>query len=284
MNLLIIDINFHHKNKIGLNMILSYTNGNYKYGSIDDIGDYDIIYSPSVPINTALYPNKKFIFGPHFSVFPTINLLNINNIHNNSIYIQPSEWACQIWKNMNAENVLPLHSFPFPVEIEKFQPTTSNKTKVFIYFKSRKCEELNLIETFLKSKNIDYKIFDYRRKYSEKDYIKYLQETKYGIWLGRHESQGFALQEALSINVPLLVWDVESMNQEEGYNYPNIFGTVIPYFDKTCGEYFYKGHEFETKYNEFISKLDTYKPREYILENLSVEKCAEKLNKLIRNI
>ena len=33
-------------------------------------------------------------------------LLNINNIHKNSIYIQPSKWAADIWRNFNVENVI----------------------------------------------------------------------------------------------------------------------------------------------------------------------------------
>ena len=215
-------------------------------------------------------------------MFPDNKLLQINNIHKNSVYIQPSQWACESWKP--AEQMLPVKNFPFPVEINKFKPTNSIKNKVFIYFKARKHEELNLLTNFLQKNNITYTIFDYRKGYNENDYIKCLQESKYGIWLGRHESQGFALQEALSMDIPLLVWDVKSMNQEEGYNYPEIFGTVIPYFDNRCGEYFYETNEFESKYNEFISKLSTYKPREYVLENLSVEKCSENLKKLINEL
>ena len=229
-----------------------------------------------------MWSNKKFIFGPHFSVFPDNRLLQINNIHKNSVYIQPSQWVCELWKP--AEQVLPVVNFPFPVEVDKFKPIDSVKNKVFIYFKSRKQQELNLLTNYLQTNNISYTIFDYRKKYHEKDYIKCLQESKYGIWLGRHESQGFALQEALSMNIPLLVWDVKSMNQEEGCNYADIFGTVIPYFDERCGEYFYNANEFESKYKQFINKLDTYKPREFVLDNVSVKQCAENLKKLINEL
>lgn len=280
MKILIIGT-FHHKNKEGLELTLSYLNYEYKWGTYTDIPNYDLIFLPDNPVDTSRYPNKKFIFGNHFSVFPTNKLLYINNIHKNSIYIQPSDWASQVWRDMNAEKVIPVKTLPFAVNTNKFKPISSSKEKVFIYFKGRKNEELNILTSFLNKKNIKYEIFDYRKRYDEKDYIKCLQESKYGIWLGRHESQGFALQEALSMNVPLLVWDVTSMNQEEGYNYADIFGTVIPYFDNRCGEYFYKANEFEEKYNMFISKLGTYKPREYVVENLNTEKCAEYLKKLI---
>ena len=106
--------------------------------------------------------------------------------------------------------------------------------------------------------------------------------AKYGIVLDAHESQGFAIEEALSCDVPLLVWNVSSMSQEEGINYPDIPATSIPYWDKRCGEYFYNQEEFKSIFDEFISKLNTYKPREFILENLSVEKCSEKFKNLIK--
>jgi DNA-directed RNA polymerase subunit N (RpoN/RPB10) len=71
------------------------------------------------------------------------------------------------------------------------------------------------------------------------------------------------------------------MDQEYGSRYQPIPCTSVPYWDERCGEIFYKQEEFETQYDEFINKLDTYKPREYILENLGVEKCAENFKKLI---
>jgi len=276
MKILIIG-NFHHKNKKGLEMVLKHLNWNYKYGAgnIDEIRNFDIIYSPSHPINTSLFPKKKFIFGPHFSVFPDNKLRHINNKHKNSVYIQPSDWSVNVWKRFNADSILPIKRMCFPVDIYKFKPDNNVRNNVFIYFKRRKPDELSYIKTFLDNKKINYKVFDYVKRYEESDYLSYLKTCKYGIIVDAHESQGFAIQEALSCNVPLLVWNVTSMNQEEGVNYPELKATSIPYWDQRCGEYFYNKTEFESKYKEFISKLDTYKPREFVLENLSVEKCAE---------
>jgi glycosyltransferase involved in cell wall biosynthesis len=137
---------------------------------------------------------------------------------------------------------------------------------------------------FFQKLNINYKIFDYVNRYSEKDYIDYLKQSKYGIWLGAHESQGFALEEALSCDVPLLVWNVRYMSQEYGSKYNDIPATTIPYWDNRCGEYFYEYTELENAFNEFIKKIETYKPREYILENLSIKKCKKKIINLINNI
>lgn len=284
-SLLIIDNSLHHKNKIGLELMLQYLKCDYKYGTIQDINDYEYIYSPSNPINSSKYPDKKFIFGPHFSVFPNRLLLNIKNIKNNSVYIQPSKWAVNVWKLLNAENYIPLKVFPFPVNIDTFKPDNNEKKdKVFIYFKRRKPDELSYIETILKNKNIDYKIFDYVKRYNEKDYIKYLQQSKYGIILDAHESQGFAIEEALSCNVPLLVWNTKIMSQEYGSRYPDIPCNTIPYWSEKCGDFFYEQNEFENKLEHFLNKSEQYEPRKYILDNLSVEKCANNFIELLKSM
>lgn len=52
----------HHKNKNGLTMLFKKHSIDHKFGTVDDIKDYDIIYSPSEPIDTSKYPSKKIYF------------------------------------------------------------------------------------------------------------------------------------------------------------------------------------------------------------------------------
>ena len=84
--------------------------------------------------------------------------------------------------------------------------------------------------------------------------------------------------------MPLLVWNVRLLSQEHGSRYPDITATNIAYWDARCGESFYAKEEFEATYNKFISNIATYKPRDYIMENLSPEKCAERFTELVNNI
>jgi len=260
--------------------IVNNINDAYNY----NFEDFDCVYSPSDAIDVLKYPNTKFIFGPQFSIFPDERLNIIKST--NSVYNLLSDWVINIWSSFEYCNNLKLIKLPFGVDTEKFNyiKPIQERTKVFVYFKRRKPSELNYLLIFLQRKNIEIKVFNYISGYSEEVYLDYLQNSKYGIWLDAHESQGFALQEALSCDVPLLVWNISSMNQEQNSSYNNIPATTIPYWNKSCGEYFYNEEELENTYNLFISKLDTYKPREFILENLSVETCENKLINFIENM
>jgi hypothetical protein len=293
VKILVINSGIHEKNKQGIAMVLNYLKQQqqieYKIGTIADIPNYDVVYDPSQAINTSIYPKQKFIFGPHFSVFPRNQQLQSlqSKIQNNSIYIQPSEWAARVWQDMSAEQFLPIKIYPFPVAVQRFAPTNTidKRTNVLIYFKRRKPAELNQLKELLKKYNIiNYRIFDYTQHYNEADYLSYLQTCNYGIILDAHESQGFAIEEALSCDVPLLVWNAQTMNQESNSTYKEIPCTTIPYWDERCGEYFHHAVELETAFTTFQSKLtkQEYHPREYILENLSTEKCAERFMELIK--
>jgi hypothetical protein len=294
MKVLFVNNGVHHKI---LHSIKNYKNITFTevkditHISEEQLRTYDVIYSPSIPIDVKKYNYCKFIFGPQFSVFPD-NPRAIETIKNsNSMYIQPSKWALDVWKNYKLNNTivckeLNMASLPFGVDTDRFKPRIPkcDKNRIFLYKKSRCHSDYIAISQFLQKRNIDVKVFSYNQRYSEDEYIDYLQHSKYGIWVGIHESQGFALQEALSCDVPLFVWSVTSMNQEIGPNYDNIPATTIPYWDERCGEYFHRQDEMERTFDLFLSKLDTYKPREYVVENVSLEVCENIFTNCIKEL
>jgi len=276
----------HHKNLYAINNyknIHLHTIHSMEEFSKLDLLFYDAVFSPSNAIEVNNYPNIKFIFGPHFSVFPESHSMDKIR-YKNAIYIQPSQWAADIWNNM-----YPMHYevLPWGVDTVKFMEIKPPEEKelVFIYFKARKPEELEFLENELRERNISYRVFGYGQRYNEEEYVDYLKNAKYGIWLDAHESQGFALEEALSCNVPLLVWNVRFMSQEYNSSYADIPATTIPYWDERCGEYFYNSSDFAYMFGYFMENIHKkkYQPRKYILEHLAMEVCEKRLIKYIQN-
>lgn len=287
MKIIFIKSNIHHKNLhfiLNCKKISFFIIDSVNYINKIDLTEFDAIYSPCNAIDVSKYPNTKFIFGPQFSVFPENTLNQIKGPK--TAYNLLSQWVIDIWKLFPVCNNLNLVALPFGVDSHKFINNKSirERNKIMVYFKHRNPADLNLIIQFLQNKNLDYAIFSYDKKYNENDYIQYLQNSKFCIWIDAHESQGFALQEALSCDVPLLVWNVTSMDQEYGSGYQKLKATTTSYWDNKCGEVFYNINDFEVTYNKFIENIDNYKPREFILDNLSIEVCENRLIEFINNM
>ena len=147
MKVLFVNNGVHHKI---LHSIKNYKNITFTevkditHISEEQLRTYDVIYSPGIPIDVKKYNYCKFIFGPQFSVFPD-NPRAIETIKNsNSMYIQPSKWALDVWKNYKFNNTilckdLQMGVLPFGVDTEKFKPSNHiprrDKNCVFLYKK-----------------------------------------------------------------------------------------------------------------------------------------------------
>ena len=139
MKILYIKTYMHDKNN---NALLNYKNINFTiitHTNIDlfDLTQFDCVYSPSKEIYSKKYPNTKFIFGPHFSVFPEKNQMDLIR-SKNVIYIHPSEWAAQVWRNSPYCNNITVMPLPFGVDTEKFKDIKPiyERERIFIYFKT----------------------------------------------------------------------------------------------------------------------------------------------------
>jgi chitinase len=102
--------------------------------------------------------------------------------------------------------------------------------------------------------------------------------------LDAHESQGFALQEAMSCNVPLLVIDAMSMYDEkcDGINSVYDFlkpkklsATSVPYWSHECGVKINESNDLSDSIDKIMS--NKYTPREYIVRTLSDNVCMKRI-------
>tara|TARA_Y100000310_G_scaffold335387_1_gene417304 strand:+ start:1548 stop:2399 length:852 start_codon:yes stop_codon:yes gene_type:complete len=214
--------------------------------------------------------------GPNICVVPTDNPVVMRKEYKK--FIINSEWTFNQYKNYIPENMLEI--WPVGINTKEFPEVVSNTgslTPLFdclIYFKRRSEEELDHAKSLLNSLNQKWTIVEYG-DYSEEEFKKIIKNSRYCFSLNNTESQGIALQEIMSSNLPMFVWDVDSWKDRgEKYECP---ATSIPYWSKECGEKTSNRNEIKDKFNFFIDNLDNYSPRNFILENLSLEKQAENL-------
>jgi hypothetical protein len=123
-------------------------------------------------------------------------------------------------------------------------------------------------------------------QYQPGEYRDTLDRVRAMICLSPHESQGIAYQEALASGVPILAWDPGFSQDPERFQWgqPVIPTTSVPYFDERCGRRFTDFAEFEKQLPLFLGSLRAGRlaPRDYILENLTVEKCSQHFVDLLK--
>ena len=123
--------------------------------------------------------------------------------------------------------------------------------------------------------------------YRENEYHNLIEKSRSMLFLCEHETQGVAYQQALSCGVPILAWDRGGFWQDPVY-YPDRvkFEPVssVPYWDDRCGIKFQTIQEFPDKLEVFLGRLKSgdFSPRDYILENLTLEKCAQEYLEIIK--
>ena len=114
--------------------------------------------------------------------------------------------------------------------------------------------------------------------YKESEFIQMMKKAKFAFIIDSCESQGLAIQEIMSCNLPLFVWNVKIWKDRgEKYEVP---ATSIPYWSNICGEVIYEKDEIKEKLSLFLKDFKNYNPRKYILENLTLEKQAKEIIKL----
>ena len=250
--------------------------------------------SPAALIEAG-FLNKPVILGPNIAELPNELPFLRKKLHKDSIYLHPSEWPIKIWHYEGYDETV-IRSWPVGIDTEKFAKVDrTNKNKVLIYFKQRQKNLLERAKKIIHEMNLEYSIIEYG-KYSEQEFIIALDEAKFGIWIGCSESQGIGLQEALATNLPLIILDAttlfentikpkKSRFKKETFKKLNSIKTSsAPYFDERCGIKIKSISELENSINELLYNFNNYKPREYILENLTLIKSTQLFLNLFKDI
>tara|TARA_B100000900_G_C20602448_1_gene726293 strand:+ start:8327 stop:9313 length:987 start_codon:yes stop_codon:yes gene_type:complete len=227
--------------------------------------------------------NTKVLIGPLYTVehlkqlFQYVSKYDFIKVVSCSIYAKDA-LINDLNLGFSEENivVMPIGIKPMNSLLKERKELRNNRC--LIYFKNRSLDDLNLILEFLKSKGIKYDIIEYG-SYSNNQLKKLSKRNHYGILLASTESQGFAIQEIMSNNLPMIVWD-KNFGEFEGRK---IRGTSVTVWDNNCGLIVNTFDEFSRKFNSFIKNLDSYNPKNVVIKNLTYEVFLNNLNKQFLN-
>ncbi len=284
----------HPKNWDAIQRMCKSCNIDFEYtNDIERIkrNDYEILYCIMNYINPDIVPNNiKIVYGPQFWVIPEPPIVGgyRKELEGRCVFNSLSKWVGDYYLELGKELIMPIAYFPFAVDTNTFKELENIDDKPYdclVYIKRRSNALINNTLSLLNQMNLKYKIFKYG-SYNQDDYLVSLSQTKFMLVLDAHESQGFALEEAMSCNVPLLVVDATSMYDEMDngndatYTHlkPNkLLATSVPYWSDECGIRITDYIELHNSINRMLHSYQYYTPRRYIINTLSDKVCMKRI-------
>lgn len=240
---------------------------NYSVNSILPIGK---IYCQDN--HRMLFSNKisEIIIGPNICVLPNEHEIIMRQKFKK--IITPCKWVCDTYTKYI--DIRKIEILPIGIDYILFDDFSKldKSNDCLVYFKNRSEKELVYIIDKLKKYSQSYVILRYGN-YDEAEFLNLLKISRYSIVLDNTESQGIAIEEMMSTNLPLFVCD-----QKKWY-YKDIIhpATSIPYWSNICGEVIDDWKLFDSKFEYFIKNISQYNPREFILKELKLEDKAKHL-------
>lgn len=188
-------------------------------------------------------------------------------------YVVPSEWVVGTYRSFDVLDHATIDIWPVGIDTEMWNKETVTKSgKVLVYFKNREQADLDFVTRMLDSRRIDYEILKYG-SYEEKDLYRSCVSCDSCILITGTESQGIAYMQILSMGLPCFVFNKTKFDYFEEFKENPPAATSVPYFDERCGEHF---ENFDIdKFENFRSRIKMMHPRDYIIENFTLEKGAE---------
>lgn len=221
---------------------------------------------------------KYLIAGPNLFISPSENKIIKNK--ELDIIIVNSVWVKDFFIENEPKLLNKIKILPAGVDANFWMPdgNKKNNKNILIYYKRPTKKLFFELKQFLENKNFNVETI-YCGNYTIDRYKQALNRNYCLIHLVEQESQGLSLSESWSMNVPTFVWN-PGIFYWDGKNYD---ASSAPYLNESTGKFFINLQNFIEIYNQNYLE-NKFAPREWLLNNLSDEKCAEKLLSIINSL
>ncbi len=251
---------------------------------------------PDYPVGIAGYPSvltavqlpNPAIFGPG-DFGPPADALAVAANPAMKLLIQPSNWFRDYYRPSCGDKVVTWFA---GIDTDRW-PDSTGATKtidVLIYDKirwhrdARVPELLERLIRCLDERGLRWKVLRYG-DHPQAEFAAGLKEARALAFLCEHETQGLAYQEAMAAGVPVFAWDegefVDPLLAPDAP--PGLAVSSVPYFDARCGLTF-RLDNLENTFDRFWAARTSFRPREYVTDQLSMTRSAEAYLALYRSI
>ena len=243
---------------------------------ITKIGEEDYLACLSNPLPWevgGMNPKAVSLLGPNNWEIPDERTAGKYND-----FVVPSQWVKDLYLTFDFMKNKNIHVWPVGIDTEDW-PDTRSKEKpgdCLIYHKGMPDEIKNLAVELCLDRNLSCGILSYG-SYDESALHDATNQCRFAILITRTESQGIAAQQILASGLPCFVFEKEQWDdRNDGIA---CAASAVPYWDSRCGVKVREGasrEEIHEAFTHFLENIDSFDPRSFIEENLTLEICAQK--------
>lgn len=219
------------------------------------------------------------LLGPNLVVKPgdlnTRFLFEDPNRH----FVVPCQWVKDFYQSFDFVQSK-LHVWSVGIDVEEWKDVQGGYKEFdcFLYIKNRSANDRRLAQKILDRFNLKYTVIEYGY-YQEQELKDACEKSRFCVMLANTESQGIALMQILSSNIPCYVFNTTMWKSECGQY--QCAATSAPYFNEQCGELtpIVDLEHFE----RFLINVGNqrYNPRSYIVSNHRLSQSAKKYVELL---
>jgi hypothetical protein len=196
-------------------------------------------------------------------------------------WIVPSEWVRDLYQRQAPEVFPKLRVCPCGIDSDYWAPSSTAATKRVIVY-SKNCSEAlaDEVDEIVSGSGFEPIRLRYG-SYERSTFRDALNGSVGAVFLSSFETQGLALAEAWSMDVPTFVWDPRAQTDWNGWTFQA--GSSAPYLTPRTGRAWQTLGELNAVLDSFARKKERFAPRAWVLESMTDAICAQRLVDTIRN-
>lgn len=187
-------------------------------------------------------------------------------------FVQPSEWAKARWLSLDKDFPVPVAAAPAGVDVAFWSCSSAIKCgRLMLFYNKTGDENLEVYKEAATKLGFKAEVLAYGR-FEQAEYFAGLSRASCLVYFSRSESQGIALFEAWSMNVPTFVFEYP----------PDEYGSSpAPYLCPDTGSFFKTPGEFVRLCQGLQKNSFNYRPREWIQRHGSDLEATRELLRLV---
>ena len=244
--------------------------------------DYSVCLSDPDPWEAqGVDPSTLSLVGPNMWEIPIESVAE-----KYTDFLVPSQWVKDLYLTFDFMKDKNLHVWPVGIDTEEWKPVPAEEKvgDCLIYYKGITDHSAKEIPARLcLDKGLSFGSLTYGN-YAETALLDATKKCKFAILMTRTESQGIAVQQILSSGLPCFVFEKEKWDDRE--DDIECEASAVPYWDQRCGVKVRQGaseQEIYEAFTYFLENIESFDPRSFIEENLTLEASAQKFVEILES-